>query len=264
MTADTASRLESVKREIAEACREAGRDPASVTLVAISKTFPAEAIERVIAAGQRVFGENRVQEARAKWPPLLARYGRAAGPARLPPPERGRVGAGVASPDPHPTAAQSTSPLQGEVKGGIELHLVGPLQSNKAKEAVALFDAIHSVDRASLCEALAKEIAKQNRRPTLFVEVNTGAEPQKAGVLPEETDAFVAACREKYGLAVSGLMGIPPLDEPPAPHFALLQKIAARNGLPFLSMGMSADFALAIRFGATHVRVGTAIFGARA
>jgi PLP dependent protein len=216
-----ADRLSAVRREISAACREAGRDPASVTLVAISKTHGAEAIEPVIATGQRVFGENRVQEAKAKWPALKAKY-----------------------PD-------------------LELHLVGPLQSNKAKEAVALFDAIHSLDRVSLADALAKEIAKQGRSPRLFVEVNTGAESQKAGVLPEETDAFIKTCRATYGLEIAGLMGIPPADEAPAPHFALLAKIAKRNELPYLSMGMSADFVLAVRFGATHVRVGTAIFGAR-
>jgi PLP dependent protein len=218
---EAAERLAAVQREIAAACREAGRDPASVTLVAISKTFAPEAIAPVIAAGQRVFGENRVQEAKAKWPALKER---------------------------HP---------------GLELHLVGPLQSNKTKEAVALFDAIHSVDRASLCAALAKEIARRGRKPTLFVEVNTGGEPQKSGVLPEETDAFLKACRDTHGLAISGLMCIPPFEEPPAPHFALLAKIAGRNGLKLLSMGMSADFAMAVRFGATHLRVGTAIFGAR-
>ncbi len=224
MTAPTTaleSPLAKVRAEIARACAKAKRDPDSVTLVAISKTFGAEAIEPVIAAGQRVFGENRVQEARAKWPALKARY------------------------------------------PNVTLHLVGPLQSNKAKEAVALFDAIHSLDRASLAEALAKEIARQGRQPTLFVEVNTGAEPQKSGVLPEETDAFIAACRERHGLAIAGLMCLPPLDEAPAPHFALAAKIARRNGLRFLSMGMSADFPLAIEFGATHVRVGTAIFGER-
>ena len=216
-----AERLAAVRGEIAAACKEAKRAPDSVTLVAISKTFDAEAIAPVIAAGQRVFGENRVQEAKAKWPALCER---------------------------HP---------------GLELHLVGPLQSNKAKEAVALFDAIHSVDRPSLAEALAREIARQGRQPTLFVEVNTGAEAQKAGVLPEETDAFLKACRETHGLAIAGLMCLPPANEPPAPHFALTAKIARRNGLRLLSMGMSADFALAIEFGATHVRVGTAIFGAR-
>jgi pyridoxal phosphate enzyme (YggS family) len=146
---------------------------------------------------------------------------------------------------------------------GIELHLIGPLQSNKAKEAVALFAAIHSVDRPSLCEALAKEIARQGRRPTLFVEINTGAEPQKAGVLPEHADGFLADCRAKYGLTISGLMCIPPLNEAPAPHFALTAKIARRNGLQLLSMGMSADFVTAIGLGATHVRIGSAIFGAR-
>jgi pyridoxal phosphate enzyme (YggS family) len=213
--------LSKVRAEIARACRDAGRDPASVTLVAVSKTFGATAVEPVIAAGQRVFGENRVQEAKAKWPPLLAR---------------------------HP---------------GIELHLVGALQSNKAKDAVKLFQAIHSVDRASLAEALGKEIARQSRRPLLFVEINTGAEAQKAGVLPQDADAFLTACRDRYGLAISGLMCIPPHTEPPAPHFALTAKIARRNGLSLLSMGMSADYTTAIAFGATHVRIGTAIFGVR-
>ena len=216
--------IAAVRAEIARACREAGRDPASVTLIAVSKTFGADAIEPVLAAGQRVFGENRVQEAKAKWPSLIAR---------------------------HPGA-------------GIALHLVGPLQSNKAKDAVALFDAIHSLDRPSLAEALAGAIAKQGRRLLLFVEINTGAEAQKAGVLPQEADGFLAACRDRYGLEVSGLMCLPPLNEAPAPHFALTAKIARRNGLKLLSMGMSADFPIAVAFGATHVRVGTAIFGARA
>jgi PLP dependent protein len=214
--------LATVRADIARACRDAERDPATVTLVAVSKTFSAERIEPVIAAGQKVFGENRVQEAKAKWPELAARH------------------------------------------TGMELHLVGTLQSNKAREAVALFDAIHSVDRASLAEALAKEIAKQGRQPVLFVEVNTGAEPQKGGVVPGEVDAFLAACRDRYGLRISGLMCIPPADEAPAPHFALTAKVARRNGLSLLSMGMSADFPTAIAFGATHVRVGTAIFGDRA
>lgn len=214
--------IDAVRADIARACRETGREESSVTLVAISKTFAADAIEPVIAAGQRIFGENRVQESKSKWPPLLER---------------------------HP---------------GLELHLVGALQSNKAKDAVALFDAIHSVDRASLAEALGKEIAKQTRRPTLFVEINTGAEPQKAGVLPQDADAFLCACRDRYGLTVSGLMCIPPHEEAPAPHFALTAKIAKRNGLNLLSMGMSADYPIAIAFGATHVRVGTAIFGGRA
>ena len=221
LTTDSATQLTRVQAEIAAACREAGREVASVALVAVSKTFPAEAIEPVIAAGQRVFGENRVQEAKAKWPALRAA---------------------------HP---------------GIELHLIGPLQSNKAKEAVALFDAIHSVDRVSLAEALAKEIARQGRHPALFVEINTGEEPQKAGVLPHQADAFIKACRESHGLTIAGLMCIPPFEEAPGPHFALTAKIAARNGVKFLSMGMSADFARAIAFGATHVRVGTAIFGGR-
>jgi pyridoxal phosphate enzyme (YggS family) len=216
-----ADRLAAVRREIEAAARTAQRDPAAVTLVAISKTFGADAIEPVIVAGQRIFGENRVQEAKAKWPALKDQH------------------------------------------ADLELHLVGPLQSNKAKEAVALFDAIHSIDRPSLAEALAKEIGRQGRKPMLFVEVNTGAEPQKAGVLPEATDGFLRACRESYGLAIAGLMCIPPANEPPAPHFALTAKIAKRNGLVLLSMGMSADFALAVEFGATHVRVGSAIFGAR-
>ena len=219
---DAAGSLAQVQREIAAACAAAGRDPGSVTLIAVSKTFDAAAIEPVIAAGQRVFGENRVQEAKAKWPALQARY-----------------------PD-------------------IDLHLIGSLQSNKAKEAVALFDAIHSLDRPSLAEALAKEIQKQGRQPRLFVEINTGAEPQKAGVLPEAADAFLRGCRDTYGLRIDGLMCIPPADEAPAPHFALTAKIARRNGLALLSMGMSADFTVAIAFGATHVRVGTAIFGGRA
>jgi pyridoxal phosphate enzyme (YggS family) len=218
---DAAAALSAVQQEIARACREARREPASVTLIAVSKTFAAGAIEPVIAAGQRVFGENRVQEAKAKWPALAEKY------------------------------------------PGIELHLIGPLQSNKAREAVALFDAIHAVDRPSLCEALSKEIAAQKKRPLLFVEINTGAEPQKAGVLPQDADAFVARCRETYRLEISGLMCIPPHEEAPAPHFALTAKIAQRNNLKLLSMGMSADFAVAIAMGATHVRVGSAIFGTR-
>lgn len=213
--------LATVEQEIARACKEARREPASVTLIAVSKTFDAAAISPIIGAGQRVFGENRVQEAKSKWPALIS----------------------------------GTS--------GIALHLIGPLQSNKAKEAVALFDAIHSVDRPSICEALAKEIDSQKKQPELFVQLNTGEEPQKAGVAPGEADAFIASCRDKYGLAVSGLMCIPPVNEAPAPHFALTAKIAARNGLKKLSMGMSADFAVAIQFGATHVRVGSAIFGHR-
>jgi PLP dependent protein len=213
--------LQHVRAEITRACQDAGRDPATVTLLAVSKTFGVEAIEPVIAAGQRVFGENRVQEAKAKWPPLQARH------------------------------------------ADLALHLIGTLQSNKAREAVALFDAIHSVDRASLAQALGKEIARQERKPLLFVELNTGEEAQKGGVLPADVDDFLGACRDQYGLTISGLMCIPPLDEPPAPHFALTAKIARRNGLSLLSMGMSSDFPTAIAMGATHVRVGTAIFGGR-
>jgi pyridoxal phosphate enzyme (YggS family) len=215
------SGLLAVEQDIARACQQARRDRSSVTLIAVSKTFDAGAISPVIEAGQRVFGENRVQEAKTKWPGLISAY-----------------------PD-------------------VALHLIGPLQSNKAREAVALFDAIHSVDRPSICEALAKEIFSQKRAPQLFVQLNTGEEPQKAGVAPAEADGFIASCREKYGLAISGLMCIPPVDDAPAPHFALTAKIAARNGLKNLSMGMSADFAIAIQFGATHVRVGSAIFGKR-
>ena len=221
MTGSTTTGLANVRAEVVRACRDAGRDPAEVTLIAVSKTFGADAIEPAIEAGQRVFGENRVQEAKAKWPPLLEKH------------------------------------------NGLELHLIGPLQSNKAKEAVALFAAIHSLDRPSLCEALAKEIAKQKRQPVLFVEINTGAEAQKAGVLPQDADAFLAACRDKYRLTIAGLMCIPPLQEAAGPHFALTAKIARRNGLKLLSMGMSADFAAAIQLGATHVRVGSAIFGER-
>ena len=219
---DVAGSLGRVRAEIAAACREAGRAPDSVTLIAVSKTFTAEAIEPVIAAGQRVFGENRVPEAKAKWPGLREKY-----------------------PD-------------------IELHLVGSLQTNKVRDAIALFDCIHSLDRASLAAELRKEIDRAGgRAPRLFVQINTGAEPQKGGVLPEDADAFLDACRTQHGLLVEGLMCIPPFEEAPAPHFALTAKIAARNGLKLLSMGMSADFSTAIAFGATHVRVGTAIFGGR-
>ena len=214
-------RLEEVRAAIARAEADAGRPAGSVTLVAVSKTFDAPDIEPVLAAGQRVFGENRVQEAQGKWPALKARW-----------------------PD-------------------VELHLIGPLQSNKAKEAVALFDVIESIDRPSIAAALAKEIARQGRAPRLFIQVNTGEEEQKAGVAPGEADAFIAACRTEHGLAIEGLMCIPPLDQPPAPHFALLAKIARRNGIERLSMGMSGDFETAIEVGATHVRVGSAIFGSR-
>ena len=221
VTSHLPNALAVVEQEILRACKDAGRDRASVTLIAVSKTFDADAIAPVIGAGQRVFGENRVQEAKAKWPGLMSA---------------------------HP---------------GLALHLIGPLQSNKAKEAVTLFDAIHSVDRPSLCQALAKEIELQKKKPLLFVQLNTGEEPQKAGIAPGEADAFIASCRDNYGLSVSGLMCIPPVNEAPAPHFALTAKIAARNGLQNLSMGMSADFATAIQFGATHIRVGSAIFGHR-
>jgi pyridoxal phosphate enzyme (YggS family) len=221
LTSDSPSALAAVEAEIARACKEARRDRASVTLIAVSKTFEADAITPVIAAGQRVFGENRVQEAKGKWPALISAY------------------------------------------PGIALHLIGPLQSNKAKEAVALFDAIHSVDRPSICQALAKEIKSQDKHPQLFVQINTGEEPQKAGIAPGEADAFIASCRDAYGLQISGLMCSPPVNEPPSAHFALTAKIAARNRLTNLSMGMSADFAEAIMLGATHVRVGSAIFGHR-
>ena len=221
VTSHSPNALASVEEEIMRACNDAKRERGSVTLIAVSKTFDAGAITPVIQSGQRVFGENRVQEAKAKWPALISSY------------------------------------------DGLALHLIGPLQSNKAKEAVALFDAIHSVDRPSICQALAKEIESQKKRPQLFVQINTGEEPQKAGIAPGDADAFIAACRDTYGLEISGLMCIPPVNEAPAPHFALTAKIAARNLLKNLSMGMSADFATAIQFGATHVRVGSAIFGHR-
>jgi pyridoxal phosphate enzyme (YggS family) len=210
-----------VRARIETIARSVGRDPASVTLTAVSKTQPPGAIEDALASGQRVFGENRVQEAQGRWTdrrPLL--------------------------PD-------------------LQLRLIGPLQSNKAADAVALFDVIETLDREKLARALAEEIQSAGRAPRLLVQVNTGAEPQKAGVLPAEADAFIALARRTYGLAVEGLMAIPPADEAPGLHFALLAKIAARNGLDVLSMGMSGDFETAIRFGATHVRVGTALFGDR-
>lgn len=219
--ADVAARLGLVRQEMALAAEAADRDPATVRLVAVTKTVPPAAIEEAIGAGQRLFGENRVQEARAKWPELKER---------------------------HP---------------GLELHLIGPLQSNKLREAVALFDVIETVDRAKLARALAEEVARAGKGPRLLVQVNTGEEAQKAGVIPGETDAFVALCRDTFGLSIEGLMCIPPLDEEPAMHFALLAKIAERLGLKELSMGMSGDFPRAIQFGATYVRIGTAIFGAR-
>lgn len=214
-------RLALVRARMARAARDAGRDPQSVTLVCVSKTFGAEDIAPVIAAGERVFGENRVQEALEKWPALKARH-----------------------PD-------------------LELHLIGPLQSNKAHDAVLFFDVIETVDRDKIAKALAAEIQKTSRHPKLFVQVNTGAEPQKAGVLPQDADRFIASCRRDYGLEISGLMCIPPLDDQASPHFGLLNLIARRNGLKLLSMGMSGDFELAIQLGATHVRIGSAIFGQR-
>jgi PLP dependent protein len=216
-----ADRLAEVRQHIAAAARAAGRDPASVTLVAVSKTHGADRVRELLDVGQRVFGENRVQEAEEKFPALKAEY-----------------------PD-------------------LALHLIGPLQTNKAREAVALFDVIESVDRQRLAVTLATEMTRAGRRPDCYIQVNTGEEPQKAGVLPAELDAFVAACRDTHKLPIGGLMCIPPVDEEPALHFALLAKMAARNGLAKISMGMSADYETAIRLGATHVRVGTALFGQR-
>ena len=218
---DAVEGLRQVRESIRRAASDYERDPSSVTLVAVSKTFPAESIEPVLAAGQRVFGENYVQEAKAKWPALRERY------------------------------------------PGVELHMIGPLQSNKAREAVELFDVIHTLDRPSLAEALAKEMTRSGRKPRLLVQVNTGEEPQKGGVMPGDVDGFLAACRDTYGLTIKGLMCIPPAEDPPSPHFALLHQMARRNGLSLLSMGMSADYDAAIQLGATHVRVGSAIFGAR-
>jgi pyridoxal phosphate enzyme (YggS family) len=214
-------RLRRIQASVADACDRAGRDPGSVTLVAASKTVSADVIEQTIVAGHLIYGENRVQEARDKWPGLLDR---------------------------HPEA---------------ELHLIGPLQTNKVREAVALFDVIHSVDRPSLCAALSRERDRQGRKPRLFVQINIGSEPQKSGIVPDEADDFIAACRDEFGLDVVGAMCIPPSGEPPEPYFAALAGITARNGLELLSMGMSSDFEKAIEHGATHVRVGSAIFGAR-
>ncbi|MEO0833300.1 MAG: YggS family pyridoxal phosphate-dependent enzyme [Pseudomonadota bacterium] len=220
---DPAECLAARQAEIAKAMDLAGRDAsqAPVTLVAVSKKHPADHVRRALTAGHRVFGENRVQEAQAKWPELRAAF-----------------------PD-------------------LTLHLVGPLQSNKAKEAVALFDVIETVDRPKIARALASEIQKQGRAPTLFVQVNTGEEAQKAGVTPADTPAFIHQCREEFGLAIGGLMCIPPQNAVPAPHFTLLARLAADNDLPCLSMGMSADYLDAVKLGATHVRLGTAIFGPR-
>lgn len=219
--AEIPDRLRLVKEEIALAAEAAGRKLDAARLIAVSKTVPAAVIEEAIEAGQRIFGENRVQEAQGKWPALKALH-----------------------PD-------------------LELHLIGPLQTNKVKEAVALFDVIETVDRPKLARALAEEMERQGKRPRLFVQVNTGEEPQKAGVAPEETASFVALCRETFNLTIEGLMCIPPFDEDPSMHFALLAKLGEKLGLRELSMGMSGDFARAIAFGATYVRVGTAIFGER-
>ena len=215
------SALEDISARIATATREAERPAGAVTLVAVTKTFGAEAIRPLLQAGHRVFGENRVQEAEGKWPALRGDF-----------------------PD-------------------VELHLIGPLQSNKAGEAVALFDVIETIDRPKIAQALAQEMERQNRRLPCLIQVNTGEEPQKAGVLPAEADAFIHDCRGRLGLPITGLMCIPPVDEEPALHFALLREIAHRNGLTELSMGMSSDFETAIHLGATHVRVGSALFGSR-
>jgi len=215
------SRLARIRERIARAARGAGRNPHEITLVCVSKTFGAGEVRPVLGAGERVFGENRVQEALAKWPQLHAEF------------------------------------------PSVELHLIGPLQSNKTREAVGFFDVIETVDRDKIASALASEIQRAGRHPKLFIQVNTGAEPQKAGVLPAEADGFIARCRKDYGLGISGLMCIPPADDQASPHFALLNLIAKRNGLSALSMGMSADFELAIQLGATHVRIGSAIFGER-
>ncbi|WP_111562725.1 YggS family pyridoxal phosphate-dependent enzyme [Rhizobium sp.] len=214
-------RLEEVRGRIAAAARETGRAEGSVQLVAVSKTFDADHIRPAIEAGQRVFGENRVQESQGKWPELKSET------------------------------------------AGIELHLIGPLQSNKAGEAVALFDVIETVDREKIARALADEMKRQGKAPRLYVQVNTGLEPQKAGIAPDDTAAFVALCRDELGLSVEGLMCIPPADENPGPHFALLAKLAKACGVQKLSMGMSGDYETAVAFGATSVRVGSAIFGTR-
>ncbi len=213
--------LAEIRQRIAAAARSAGRDPGEITLVAVSKVQPAERIEAVLAAGHRVFGENRVQEAVARWPALRERY------------------------------------------RDVELHLVGPLQTNKARQAADLFDVIGALDRPRLARKLAEVFAATGRALPCYIQVNTGEEPQKAGVLPEGADAFIAECRDTHGLPVAGLMCIPPVGEAPAPHFALLREIAERNGLAGLSMGMSDDFETAIGFGATIVRIGSALFGAR-
>ncbi|MDX2308377.1 MAG: YggS family pyridoxal phosphate-dependent enzyme [Hyphomicrobium sp.] len=218
---DAVTALHDIEAKIAAAAREASRDPADVRLIAVTKTFGGEDIRPVLEAGHRIFGENRVQEAKGKWPALKAEF------------------------------------------PGVHLHLIGPLQSNKAREAVELFDVIHTIDRPKIADAIAAEMARQGKRPRLLVQVNTGEEPQKAGIAPKETAAFVADCRTRLGLEIAGLMCIPPVDEEPALHFALLDKMARELGLADLSMGMSGDFEKAVRLGATYVRVGSAIFGGR-
>lgn len=216
-----AANLADVRRRIEAAARAVGRDPAAITLVAVSKAQPEERIVAALQAGQRVFGENYVQPAKARWPALRERW-----------------------PD-------------------LVLHMIGAIQTNKAKDAVQLFDVIETLDRPKLATALARAMEQAGRRVPCFIQVNTGEELQKAGVWPGEADAFVRLCRDELQLPVTGLMAIPPFDEEPSPHFALLGKIAARNGLDQLSMGMSADYEIAVQFGATHVRVGSAIFGER-
>lgn len=219
---DPIKALEEVQAKITAAAKAAKRAAGDVQLIAVSKTHGADHIRPVLAAGQKLFGENRVQEAQQKWPALRAAF-----------------------PD-------------------IELHLIGPLQTNKVKEALALFDVFHTLDRPKLAAKLAHGVQAQGRSPQMFVQVNTGEEPQKAGIAPRDADTFIAQCQDEFGLNVVGLMAIPPVDQTASPHFALLEKIAKRNGLTQLSMGMSSDYEGAIAFGATHVRVGTAIFGSRA
>ena len=218
---DFAANLANVRAKIAEAASLAGRDPRAVTLVAVGKAHPAERSRAVLTAGQRVFAENRVQEAAAKWPALKEQF------------------------------------------SDTVLHLIGPLQTNKVKQAVALFDVIETLDRPRLARSLATEFDRSGRQPPCFIQVNSGAEPQKAGIPPQEADAFIAACVNEFALPVAGLMCIPPAADEPSLHFALLREIAGRHGLTGLSMGMSADYEIAIAFGATHIRVGTAIFGSR-
>jgi pyridoxal phosphate enzyme (YggS family) len=219
-------RLAQVRHAIAQAAADCDRQASDVTLVAVTKTIAAGRIWPVIEAGQRVFGENRVQEAKSKWPALRTRS-------------------------------------EDSAAGPLELHLIGPLQSNKVADAVAVFDVIESVDRVKIAELLSAEMAKQRKLLRLFIQINTGSEPQKAGILPEAADEFIDLCRHRHGLAIEGLMCIPPIEGQVSPHFALLATIAKRHNLPHLSMGMSADFRLAIQLGATHVRIGTAIFGPR-